>query len=86
VDEGSCESYLRDFVIWLRNRTGEAAAESGGAAGDQFAAGRALAYVEVLGFLQSQADVFLIEREEIGLDGFDAYALLGKKAGLAEGE
>jgi hypothetical protein len=35
-----------------------------------------MAYVEVLGHMQAQADVFLLDMEEVGLDAFEAYELL----------
>lgn len=79
MDDGACQAYLRDFVTWLRDRAEEASAESARAAGDDFTGGRGLTFVEVLVFLQSQSDVFLISREDVGLDGFDAYALLARK-------
>ena len=71
------QSFLRDFVSWLRLRAEEAAKKQGSNATEAaFEVGRATAYVEVLGFMQSQADVFLLDREGVNLDGFEAYGLL----------
>ena len=70
------QSYLRDLVSWLRKRAEEARDEPPSADADGFQKGRAMAYVEVLGFMQSQADVFLLNREEVNLHDFEAYSLL----------
>lgn len=74
------QSFLRDLVSWLRLRAEDAAKGQGSDAPEAvFEVGRATAYVEVLGFMQSQADVFLIDRNEVNLDGFEAYALLATR-------
>lgn len=76
------QSFLRDLVSWLRNRAEEAAKESRSEADDAgFQAGRATAYVEVLGHMQAQADLFLLEKEGVGLDAFEAYDLLSARDG-----
>lgn len=77
--EDTHQSFLRDFVSWLRHRAEEAASESQTNTADMgFQAGRAMAYVETLGFIQAQADVFLLDKKKLGLDTFEAHELLSK--------
>lgn len=71
------QSFLRDLVAWLRSRAEEAAKQPAPDSTEAaFEAGRATAYVEVLGHMQSQADVFSLDRAAVDLDGFEAYTLL----------
>lgn len=66
--------FIRDIVYALRERAAAAARENG-ENGSPFARGRKFAFREVLAMMQNQADTFLLPRDEINLDGFDA--LLG---------
>ena len=60
------QDYLRDLVTCLRSQAEEAAATQRAEPLDaSFQDGRALAYVEVLGHMQSQADGFLLDREAL---------------------
>jgi hypothetical protein len=43
-----------------------------------------MAYVEVLGHMQAQADVFLLDMEGVGLDAFEAYELLAPGEAASE--
>jgi len=74
------KNYLIDLVSLLK----EAAAEARAAAESKqpFEAGRALAYAEVIALMQSQADAFMIAREKLNLDGFDAMCDFGRAEGL----
>ena len=81
--EDAHQSFLRDLVAWLRIRAKEAKTVSQDGSGDRdFEAGRTAAYVEVLGHMQSQADVFLLNKKGVGLESFDAYDL-GRDSGDA---
>jgi hypothetical protein len=64
--------YIGDLVLLLREAA-EAAKRQQRTEPENadFHAGRAMAYVEVLSLMQSQADSFMIPREELRLDGFD---------------
>ena len=66
-------SYIRDLVYLFRESGAEARRDkTSGKSGDsRYHEGREMAYVEALLFMQSQADAFMIPREELGLDGFD---------------
>lgn len=66
-DANTLDNFLRDTFSNLRRRAADAAMDQH----DDFSRGRAMAYAEVLGHLQNQADSFLIPREALGLDGFD---------------
>jgi hypothetical protein len=76
-------AYIGDLVILLREAA-DAAKRRQRAEPDNadFHAGRVMAYVEVLSLMQSQADSFMIPREELKLDSFDpASDILGSSAG-----
>ena len=75
------QSYIRDVVHILRSEAEEARGSSREeGTGTGFQAGRALAYTEVLSWMQSQADSFMIPRDLLGLSGFDPVADLAASA------
>lgn len=63
-------SFIRDLVYLVREDAAEAAERQSAATAERaaFEAGRALAFVEVLLRMQSQADAFAIPRRDLGLD------------------
>lgn len=65
-------AYICDFVFLLREAAEKAKRQQRPEPENaDFHAGRVVAYVEVLSLMQSQADSFMIGREELRLDGFD---------------
>jgi hypothetical protein len=64
--------YVRDLFYLLREAAADAEREKHSRSGDAtYHEGRQMAYVEVLLLMQSQADAFMIPREELGMNGFD---------------
>jgi len=63
------ENYLHDVLPELLEQARKARSEAGKGSGtDPFAAGRAMAYYEVLDYLVSQLDVFGIPRASVRID------------------
>ncbi len=65
--------YVRDLVHLIREDAAEARRDKAARPPSErlYFEGREAALTEVLLAMQSQADAFLIRREELGLDGFD---------------
>ena len=72
-ESSACNSYVQDLVYLLREAGADAARRvaEAGAGSRSFEEGRALAYVEVRGLTQVQADAFGLHRDDLGLAGFD---------------
>ena len=64
-----CESYLRDLGCLILERAIEAAGTAQGDRIDQFAAGRSLAYYEVVSLMRNQALAFELDLAVLSLDG-----------------
>lgn len=65
-------AYIRDLVHLFREAAAEAQRDKKSfpdSAG--YHEGREMAYVEALLWMQSQADAFMIPREDLGMSGFD---------------
>jgi hypothetical protein len=72
MDTDTYKNYFRDLVYLLRETGAEArrkSRETGKMC--EFEQGRAMAYVEVLSLMQSQAVAFQLPREDLLLAGFD---------------
>jgi hypothetical protein len=68
--EQACQSYLRDLIYTLRERGGEATRKRL-ASSSEFEEGREVAYREILDHMRSQAEIFGLEMEALGLTGFE---------------
>ena len=70
----TAENYLFDVIPELVERASAARAEARQKpTADEFAAGRALAYYEVVSYLLAQLEAFGIDRKAVRVDpGFDA--------------
>ncbi|MBK8213030.1 MAG: hypothetical protein IPK71_04705 [Myxococcales bacterium] len=64
--------YIRDLFYMFREAAAEAQRDKKTRPEEAaYHEGREMAYVEVLLRMQSQADAFMIPREDVGLSGFD---------------
>jgi hypothetical protein len=65
-------AYIRDLFYMFREAAAEALRDKVGRPGEApYHEGREMAYIEVLLRMQSQADAFMIPREDVGLADFD---------------
>jgi hypothetical protein len=64
----AAENYLYDVLPQLLERARQARAEAPRNSADEFAAGRAMAYYEVLSYLLSELESFGIQRSAVRID------------------
>jgi hypothetical protein len=65
-------AYIRDLFYLFREAAAEAQREKISRPEEaRYHEGRQMAYVEALLRMQTQADAFMVPREEVGLAGFD---------------
>lgn len=73
ADEEGCVNYIRELVFLFRKVGGQAERESVSLGGAEraFHEGRGAAIREVLSFMKSQAEIFDVSPQAIGLEGFE---------------